>query len=54
MYPGYDNFPQQQKEELVKQAQLSDENIMYQIPETTTDQKSDRNLKDSFIDFFGF
>ena len=53
MYPGYDNFPQTQKEELVKQQQLSDENIMYQVTDTTAEQKSDRNLTDTLKNIFG-
>jgi hypothetical protein len=53
--PGYDNFPQAQKEELIKKEQLSDENIMYQVADTTEDTKgTDRSVFDSFLDYIGY
>jgi hypothetical protein len=35
------------------QQQLSDENIMYQVTDTTAEQKSDRNLTDTLKNIFG-
>ena len=53
--PGYDNFPEAQKKELIKKEQLSDQNIMYQVADTTGDTKgTDRSVFDSFLDYIGY
>jgi len=51
---NYDTLSLEERQELVKREQMSDENIMYQSPESTTDQKSDRGLKDVILDYIGY
>ena len=51
LYPGFDNFPDDQKTRLVEQEQNIDKGI---LTSTTTDEKQEeRNIKDVILDYIG-